>query len=254
MNLPNVPSFDLSGKRALVTGGGRGIGLGAALALAAHGASVVLTARTGHEIEEAATALCAEGYEATAVELDITDQDAIEAFVDREPAFDILVNNAGAARNKPFHDETPADFDLVHGVNVRALYFLTQAVTRRMQNTGVRGAVINISSQMGHIGGENRTAYCASKHAVEGMTKAMALELAPHGIRVNSIGPTFVRTALTAPYFEDPGFTEWVLARIPLGRVAEIEEISGAIVFLASPAAAMVTGSALLVDGGWTAR
>lgn len=254
MKLPGVPSFDLTGQRFLVTGGGRGIGLGAGVALAANGAHVVLAARSTGEVSEAAEAMQAEGWSAEGVSLDIADQEAVGAFLQAQDPFDGLVNNAGAANNVPFHDQTEADFDLMVSINVKALYFLTQAVTKRMIETGRTGAIVNISSQMGHIGGEKRTIYCGTKHAVEGMTKAMALELAPHRIRVNSVGPTFVHTALTEKPLQDPAFRRWVLDRIPMGRVAEIDEISGAILFLCSPAAAMVTGTSLLVDGGWTAR
>lgn len=254
MILPGVPRFELTGRRALVTGGGRGIGLGCAVALAAHGAHVTLVARTEDETGAAAEAMRGEGWRAEALALDITDTAAVREALAVRPAHDILVNNAGAAAQKPLLDETEADFDRVFGLNVRALYFLTQAVAARLVTEGLPGSIVNISSQMGRVGGPDRTTYAASKHAVEGMTKAMAIELAPHGIRINTVGPTFVKTVLNAPYFEKPGFADWVLARIPMGRVAEVEDISGAVVFLCSPAAAMVTGSSLMVDGGWTAQ
>jgi NAD(P)-dependent dehydrogenase (short-subunit alcohol dehydrogenase family) len=170
------------------------------------------------------------------------------------PPFDVLVNNAGCNRPGPFVDATEEAFDTVIGLNVRAAFFVAQAFARRLIAAGRPGAIINVSSQMGHVGAVGRTIYCASKHAVEGLTKALAVELAPHGIRVNSICPTFIETAMTKPYFEVESFRRDVLGKIKLGRLGRPEDVMGAVVYLASPAAALVTGAALLIDGGWTAE
>jgi NAD(P)-dependent dehydrogenase (short-subunit alcohol dehydrogenase family) len=252
--LPKTPSFGLRGKRALVTGAGRGIGLAAASALAEAGAHVTLCARTNDEIDAAASAIRGSGGEAEARVLDVTKLADVDAFVAGSEAFDILVNNAGTNRPAPFVEVTSEDFDLIFDINVRAAFFMSQAVARRLISAGSPGSIIQISSQMGHVGSPRRSVYCASKHALEGMTKAMALELAPHNIRVNSLAPTFVETAMTKPYFENPEFREFVLGKIKLGRVAQLEDLMGAIVFLASDAASMMTGSSLVIDGGWTAE
>ncbi|MEA2855745.1 MAG: hypothetical protein QOH98_66 [Methylobacteriaceae bacterium] len=252
--LPKTPSFGLKGKRALVTGAGRGIGLAAASALADAGAHVTLCARTNDEIEAAASAIRGSGGEAEARVLDVTKLADVEAFITGSEPFDILVNNAGTNRPAPFVEVKSEDFDLIFDINVRAAFFMSQAVARRLISAGRPGAIIQISSQMGHVGSPRRSVYCASKHALEGMTKAMALELAPHNIRVNSLAPTFVETAMTRPYFENPEFRNFVLGKIKLGRVAQLEDLMGAIVFLASDAASMMTGSSLVIDGGWTAE
>jgi NAD(P)-dependent dehydrogenase (short-subunit alcohol dehydrogenase family) len=252
--LPKTPSFGLRGKRALVTGAGRGIGLAAASALAEAGAHVTLCARTNDEIAAAAAAIRDRGGEAEAEILDVTKLRDIDVFVAGSEPFDILVNNAGTNRPAPFVDVTSEDFDLIFDINVRAAFFMAQAVARRLIAAGRPGSIIQISSQMGHVGSPRRSVYCASKHALEGMTKAMALELAPHNIRVNSLAPTFVETAMTKPYFENPEFRNFVLGKIKLGRVAQLEDLMGAIVFLASDAASMMTGTSLVIDGGWTAE
>jgi NAD(P)-dependent dehydrogenase (short-subunit alcohol dehydrogenase family) len=252
--LPKTPSFGLRGKRALVTGAGRGIGLAAASALAEAGAHVTLCARTNDEIDAAASAIRGSGGEAEARVLDVTKLADVDAFVAGTEAFDILVNNAGTNRPAPFVEVTSEDFDLIFDINVRAAFFMSQAVARRLISAGSPGSIIQISSQMGHVGSPRRSVYCASKHALEGMTKAMALELAPHNIRVNSLAPTFVETAMTKPYFENPEFRNFVLDKIKLGRVAQLEDLMGAIVFLASDAASMMTGTSLVIDGGWTAE
>jgi NAD(P)-dependent dehydrogenase (short-subunit alcohol dehydrogenase family) len=252
--LPKTPSFGLRGKRALVTGAGRGIGLAAASALAEAGAHVTLCARTNDEIEAAASAIRDSGGEAEARVLDVTKLADVNAFIAGSEPYDILVNNAGTNRPAPFVEVTSEDFDLIFGINVRAAFFMAQAVARRLISAGRPGSIIQISSQMGHVGSPRRSVYCASKHALEGMTKAMALELAPHNIRVNSLAPTFVETAMTRPYFENPEFRNFVLGKIKLGRVAQVEDLMGAIVFLASDAASMMTGSSLVIDGGWTAE
>jgi NAD(P)-dependent dehydrogenase (short-subunit alcohol dehydrogenase family) len=253
VSLPKTPSFSLEGRRALVTGAGRGIGRAAAAALAGAGAEVVAVSRTRDELKPLVAEIEADGGRAEALVLDLADTAALQEKTAAAGPFEILVNNAGTARHAPFTEVTSEDYDLVMDLNLRAAFFTAQAVARGLIEAGRPGSIINVSSQMGHVGGEKRTVYCASKHGLEGLTKAMAVELAPHGIRVNTLGPTFVRTAMTAPFFEDPWFQETMLPRIQLGRVAEVEDLMGAIVFLASDAAAMMTGTALLVDGGWTA-
>ena len=254
MPLPKTPSFRLDGKRALVTGAGRGIGLAAAAGLAQSGAHVVLIARTPAEIEAAAAEIRAEGGSAEAIALDVTDLAAVRAAIAAQPPFDILVNNAGTNRPRSFLDVTEDDYDSITLLNQRAAYFVAQAVARRMVEAQQGGSIIHISSQMGHVGGARRTVYCMTKHGIEGLTKAMAIDLAPHKIRVNSIGPTFIDTPLTRPFFEDKAFRDDTLRRIKLGRLGTVEDLMGAVVYLASDAAALVTGTALVVDGGWTAE
>jgi NAD(P)-dependent dehydrogenase (short-subunit alcohol dehydrogenase family) len=254
MDLPATPSFRLDGRRALVTGAGRGIGLAAAAALGEAGAHVTMAARTREQIEEAAAAIRARGLEAEALVLDVTDVAAARRAVAGAAPFQILVNNAGMNRPAPLADVTVEDFDAIFALNVRAAYFMAQAVTRRLVEARLPGSIINISSQMGHVGAARRTVYCASKHAMEGFTKAMSIELAPHGVRVNTLGPTFVETPLTRPFFQNDAFRKEVLSKIKLGRLGQVEDLTGAIVFLASDASALMTGSSLVVDGGWTAE
>ncbi|HRK24917.1 MAG TPA: SDR family oxidoreductase, partial [Beijerinckiaceae bacterium] len=229
------------------------IGLALACALAEAGAHVTLCARSGDELDAAVAALRGRGDTAEALPLDVTDQVAVEAALSARAPFDILVNNAGMNRPAPFVDVDMADFDRIMGLNVRAAFALSQRVARGMIEAGRPGAIIYISSQMGHVGGIDRTVYAASKHAIEGLTKAMAIDLGPKGIRVNSIGPTFIRTDLTASTFANPERLAWIRSKIKLDRIGEVEDIMGAVVFLASDAAALITGTSLLIDGGWTA-
>lgn len=252
IELPRTPSFRLDGRRALITGGGRGIGLAAAAALAEAGAHVTLTARTSSEIEEAAESIRSDGGSADAIVLDMLDTAAVRSVVETADPFDILINNAGTNRPKTMSETTEDDFDAVLDLNLRAAYFVAQAVTDKMLAAKMPGSVINISSQMGHVGGPLRTVYCSSKWAIEGLTKSLAMELGPHGIRVNSIAPTFIETPLAKEMLKDPAFREAVVSKIKLGRTGQVEDLMGAIVFLASDAAAMITGASLLVDGGWT--
>ncbi len=254
MELTKTPPFRLDGKRALVTGAGRGLGLAAASALADAGAHVTLAARTANEIEEAADAIRARGQKAEALTLDVSDVDAMKATLAAQPPFDILVNNAGTNRPAPFVDVKVEDFDFVFGLNVRAAYFVAQAVARALVAAKKPGSIINMSSQMGHVGGATRTVYCATKHAMEGFTKAMAIELAPHKIRVNTLAPTFIETPMTRPFFQNEAFRKDTLQRIKLGRLGQLEDLTGAIVFLASDASALMTGTSLVIDGGWTAE
>lgn len=248
--LPQTPSFRLDGKRAIVTGAGRGIGLAAAAALAGAGAEVTLVARTASEIE----ALAAEiGPLATAATLDVTDIAAVRAFFDARPAFHVLVNNAGTNKPKPMWESDEADFDAVIGLNLRSAFFVAQAMVRKMLAESATGSLIHMSSQMGHIGGPTRAIYCASKWGVEGMNKAFALDLAPHGIRSNTIAPTFIETPMTRPFMEDPAARANIVGKIKLGRLGTVEDIMGAVLYLASDASSLVTGTSMLVDGGWTA-
>jgi NAD(P)-dependent dehydrogenase (short-subunit alcohol dehydrogenase family) len=254
MQLPRTPSFRLDGRRALVTGASSGIGLGAAVALAEQGAHVVLAARSKDKLAEACDAFRAAGHSAEALPLDVGDVDATAAAIAGHGPFDVLVNSAGFARHSAAADTAPADFDAVAALNIRGAYFVTQAVAKGLIAAGKPGSLINVSSQMGHVGGVDRAVYCATKHAVEGFTKAMAIEWAPHGIRVNTLCPTFIRTPLTEGTFASPERVAWIEGKIKLGRVGEVEDIMGAVAFLASDASALVTGTALLVDGGWTAE
>ncbi|MDP7064293.1 MAG: glucose 1-dehydrogenase [Arenicellales bacterium] len=253
MDLPRTPSFRLDGCKALVTGAGRGIGLAAASALADAGADVCLLARTETEVSAVSEALCARGDAATAFAIDVTDTAAMTQLISEQGPFHILVNNAGTNRPAPCVDYAESDYDDVMALNVRSVYFTTRAVARGLVAAGLEGSIINISSQMGHVGGAGRTVYCASKHALEGFTKALAWELGESGIRVNTLCPTFIETPMTEPMLEDKTFMDRVLSQIALGRLGQVEDLMGAVVYLASDASRLVTGSALMVDGGWTA-
>ncbi len=253
LKLPNTPSFRLDNKTALIAGASSGIGLACAVALADAGAEVVLASRNIETLQKAEDAIKLKGNSVEAVQLDISDTDAIELFFKNQKPFDILVNSAGMGRHSPSLDTSTEDFDKVMDVNLRGAYFLTHAVARGLIEAKKPGSLINISSQMGHVGGVDRAVYSASKHAVEGFTKAMAIEWGVHQIRVNTICPTFIRTALTQSTFDNPERKKWIEEKIKLGRVGEVEDVMGAVVFLASEASSMITGSALMIDGGWTA-
>ena len=245
--------FRLDGKLALVTGSGRGIGRAVALALADAGAELVINSRTPAELESVAGEIAAAGGRARVLPFDVTDSAAARAAIAGLSRLDILVNNAGMNRPQPFLEVDEATLDRMIGLNIKAAFVVAQAAARPMVAAG-SGVIVNMSSQMGHVGSErNRTAYVMTKHAIEGLTKAMAVELAPKGVRVVSIAPTFVATPLTQPFLDDPETRKWITDRIPLGRVGTVEEVANAVVFLCSPAAALVTGSSLLADGGWTA-
>ncbi len=253
MDLPRTPSFRLDERRALVTGAGRGIGLALAAALAEAGAEVTLAARSGDEIEAGAAGIREAGGIAEAAMLDVFDIAAVARFFEVRPAFHVLVNNAGTNRPKPMTEVSEADYDAVLDLNLKAAFFVAQGCARRMIADGVPGSLIHVGSQMGHVGGPNRSLYCASKWALEGMNKAFALDLAAHGIRSNTIAPTFTETPMTRPFFEDPAFRKSVFEKIKLGRIGKVEDLMGAVVYLAGDAAGMVTGTSLIVDGGWTA-
>ncbi len=253
-SLPTTPSFRLDGRRALVTGAGRGIGLGAAVALAEAGGHVTLCARSGDDLRAAAAALRQRDLLVDVLELDVTDLVRLSEVIAAAEPFQIFVNNAGTNRPKPMVEVSAEDFDVVMNLNVRAAYFAAQAVVRRLLSAGMAGSIVNVSSQMGHVGGARRSLYCASKWAMEGFSRAMAIELAPDRIRVNTLCPTFIETPMTAPFFENAAFKADVLSRIKLGRLGTVEDLMGAVVFLASDASALMTGASLIVDGGWTAE
>lgn len=253
MHLPTTPSFRLDGKRALVAGGSSGIGLGCAVALAEAGAEVTIAARRSDVIEDVVAAFKAKGFAANGMVLDVQDVDDTKHKVQEAGPFDILINSAGLARHSAATETNEPDFDAVSDLNVKGAYFLTQKVAKGLIEAGKPGSLINISSQMAHVGGLERAVYCATKHAVEGFTKAMAIEFGKHGIRINTICPTFILTPLTQATFDRPEMRAWIEDKIKLGRVGKVEDIMGAAVFLASDASSLMTGSSLLIDGGWTA-
>ncbi len=251
--LPVTPSFRLDGRRALVVGAGRGIGAAAALALSGAGAEVTLAARSRDELEAVAATVGSRGGVAQVMPLDVTDAGAVAHCMAAHGPWEVVVNSAGTNRPARLTETTDQDLQDVLDLNVRCAMVLTREAARGMIAAGRGGSIINVSSQMGHVGGPRRAVYCATKHALEGMTKALAWELGPQGIRVNTVCPTFIETAMTAPMLADPVFAEQVRSRIALGRLGQLEDVMGAFVFLASDASALVTGTALMVDGGWTA-
>lgn len=261
MSLPRTPSMRLDGRSALVTGGSKGIGLAAAAALLEAGAHLTIVARSQPELDAAEAALRAHraqpDQQVQARRLDVTDPRAVDALVAQQAAhqpFDILVNNAGMNRLSLLAEMNDEDIDALLDLNVKAAFYVARAVVRALTAAGRGGSIINMSSQMGHVGGPRRTLYCATKHAIEGMTKALAWEVGRRGIRVNTVCPTFIETDFTARMFADPAFKVFACESTALGRVGRVEEVMGAVVFLASDAASLMTGSALMLDGGWTAR
>jgi NAD(P)-dependent dehydrogenase (short-subunit alcohol dehydrogenase family) len=238
---------------AVVTGAGRGIGRGCALALGEAGADVVAVSRTETELADLVEEVARAGGLARAVVCDVTDAAQVGETIGAIETISILVNAAGTNIPEPFLEVTEGHLDSVVNVNLKGTFLVSQAAVRRMVGLG-DGAIVNISSQMGHVGAEKRTVYCATKHAVEGLTKALAIELAPSGVRVNAVAPTFIETPMTEGFFADSEFRRSVEDRIPLGRIGSVNDVAGAVVFLASPSAALITGASLLVDGGWTAQ
>ncbi len=253
MSLPQTPSFRLDGKRALVAGGSSGIGLACAVALADAGAEVTVAARNTGKTDAVVAELASIGLAAHALVMDVADVADTEEAVLANGPFDVLVNSAGLAIHSPAIETTAADFDAVSSINFKGAYFLTRAVAKGLIAAGKPGSLINITSQMAHVGGIDRAVYCGTKHAVEGFTKAMAIEWGTLGIRVNTICPTFIRTPLTEQTFQNPERVAWIMDKIKLGRVGEVTDIMGPVVYLASDASALMTGTHLLIDGGWTA-
>ena len=254
MNYPKLPSFRLDGKNALITGAGRGIGMGASIALAESGANVTLVSRTDSELKELTKHINSLGYKASYVAIDVNDEKAISKLIEDSDTFDILINNAGTNKPAKLIDTDLNDFDYVMSLNVRSVINLTKNVVKKMLHNNIKGSIINVSSQMGHVGGPNRTTYCSSKFAIEGFTKSLAIELGPNGIRVNTVCPTFIQTPMTEPFLKDEEFKITTIGMIPLGRLGEVKDLMGPFVFLASEASSLMTGSSILVDGGWTAR
>ena len=254
MNYPKLPSFRLDGKKALITGAGRGIGMGASLALAESGANVTLVSRTDKELKDLTDHINSQGFTASYEVLDVNKEDEVLNFINNAEPFDILINNAGTNRPAKLIDTKIEDFDYVMSLNVRSVISLTKLVVKKMLDANIQGSIINVSSQMGHVGGPNRTTYCSSKFAIEGFTKSLAIELGPDGIRVNAICPTFIQTPMTEPFLKDDDFKKATIGMIPLGKLGEVKDLMGPFVFLASDASSLMTGSSVLVDGGWTAR
>ena len=265
-----TPSFRLDGRRALVTGASSGIGLAAAAALFQAGADVTLVARSTPDLIAACEGITLASSQndnkktptIAFQSLDVTDSDLVSSWIASDALahgpFQVLVNNAGTNRPSTIVDMQDADLDAVIELNIKAAFYVTRAVARSLQvkeNEPVKPAsIINVSSQMGHVGGPKRSVYCATKHAMEGMTKALAWELGKQRIRVNTICPTYIETPMTAGMLADPAFRDFAENGTALGRVGQLDEVMGAIVFLASDASSLVTGSALMLDGGWTAR
>ncbi len=252
MSIPKTPSFRLDNKKALVVGGSQGIGLACTSALAEAGAKVMMCSRNTGKIASVVAEFNALGFKVSGYKLDVSSVQEIKNFFQEFGPFNILVNSAGMARHTSAFEANDADFDRVMDVNARGAYFVATEAARGMVELG-GGSIIQISSQMGLVGGLDRTVYCASKHAVEGMTKAMAIEWADTKIRVNSICPTFIKTELTRDTLKDHDKVAWIKSKIKLGRLGKLEDIMGAVVFLASDASSLVTGTNIVIDGGWTA-
>ena len=246
------PTSDLSGKNILITGASKGIGAQCALTFAELNTNLILVARESRELDTIEGKIKAMGQRVKKVTCDITDKKSFDEKIASINEVDILINNAGTNAPGPLLNASEYDFDRVMNINVRAAFFVSQSIVKKMIQQNISGSIINISSQMGHVGAANRTIYCASKHAIEGLTKAMAVELANYGIRVNSVAPTFVETPMTKPFLGDKKFRDEVIKKIPLGKIANPSDIMGAIIFLSSDAAKMITGSCIKVDGGWT--
>lgn len=253
MTLPTTPSFRLEDKRALIAGGSSGLGLACAVALAEAGAEVTISARNTDKLQAVVQEMKDAGFQARSIAMDVTDVAATEKAVADNGPFDVLVNSAGLAIHSPAVETAEQDFNAVSDINFKGAYFLTRAVAEGLLAAGKPGSLINITSQMAHVGGIDRAVYCGTKFAVEGFTKAMAIEWGKQGIRVNTICPTFIRTPLTEPTFNNPDRVAWIMDKIKLGRVGEVTDMMGPVVYLASDASALMTGTHMLIDGGWTA-
>jgi len=245
-SLTSAPKFN--GKVALVTGGGKGLGRACAIGLAAAGAKVIAVARTENDLKEV------QSHNPDNITYWAEDvlNDRLYSKIESMDQLDILVGCAGANKPQPISNITLETIDWLMDLNIRAIFRASQSAAKIMLKQG-SGSIINMSSQMGHIGAPNRTLYCTTKHAVEGLTKALAVELAPEGIRVNAVAPTFIDTPFTRPMFKNIEFKETVENNIALGHIGTVEDVAAAVIFLASPGAAMITGESLKVDGGWTA-
>ena len=254
MHYPKTPTFKLNNKRALITGAGRGIGLGASLALAQAGSEIMMVSRTEKELKKINNFLNNEGYSSSYNVLDVTELQETKQFIRDQEPFDILVNNAGTNIPSSLINTEIKDVEHVISLNLKSVINLTKYVVKKMLKKKISGSIINVSSIMGHVGSPSRTTYCSTKFAIEGFTKALSLELAQKKIRVNSICPTYIQTPMTKPFLKDKKFKEYVLSMIPLGRLGKIEDIMGPLVFLASDASSLMTGTSLLIDGGWTAK
>lgn len=254
----DFPRFDLEGRTALVTGAARGLGRAIALALADSGADVSLGLRDPSSADDLAKEIRSMGRESFSVAMDVLDlaqiRTAVDAVVDRFGRLDVLVNNAGLGPENLAEDVTEADYDLTFGVNVKGAFFASQAAGRVMMRQG-GGRIVNISSQAGLVALPTESVYCMTKAALCHLTKCLALEWGKHSINVNAVAPTFIRTPGTEPALADPEFRAEVVAKIAaLHRIGEPGDVTGAVVFLASPAASLITGTTLVVDGGWTVQ
>ena len=249
-----LKNYNLRNKIAVVSGAGKGLGRACAIALAESGANVTLVSRTQKELKDLTDHINNQGFKASYEVLDVNNEDEVSNFINNAEPFDILINNAGTNRPAKLIDTKIEDFDYVMSLNVRSVISLTKLVVKKMLDSNIKGSIINVSSQMGHVGGPNRTTYCSSKFAIEGFTKSLAIELGPDGIRVNAICPTFIQTPMTEPFLKDEDFKKATIGMIPIGRLGEVTDLMGPFVFLASEASSLMTGSSILVDGGWTAR
>lgn len=253
----DYPNFSLAGQVALITGASRGIGHDVALAMANAGATVIVTARDTQALSNLVTQIEAEGGTALALELDMKNiqqiNEVVAQVVEKFDRLDILVNNAGIGTNHDAVDVTESDWDHLMEVNLKGLFFMCQAVGKQMLQQNY-GRIINMSSQAGQVGILRHAVYCASKGGVDQLTRVLALEWAKHGVRVNAVAPTFIRTPGTAERLDTPEFAADVLSRLPIGYVGNTMDVAGAVIYLASPAADLLNGTILLIDGGWTAQ